>query len=129
MSRTPTQLVAKVVHLAPAPVGDGHIQIGFRLENGGIAKYALSPDAAEQMFHFLTARFSPLTNKRPRHLHEATDAHVDRVESPQAFLLHFETTDYADQTIRVSEPVLRRLHDQVDRALALESHTSGDAES
>ena len=46
-----------------------------------------------------------------------TLTNVDHVESPAGFLLHFECADHADQTMRVSEAVLRRLHENAGRAL------------
>jgi hypothetical protein len=128
MPRTEIPMVTEITHLGPDPEAAGLALLGFRLADGATAKYALSREAAEQLFHFLAARFSPPSTSRPRHSHEAIDAHVDRVELPLGFLLHFETTDYADQTIRVSEAVLRRLQDQADRALELENPTSSDAE-
>ena len=129
MPRTEIPTVTEIAHLGLDPEAAGLALLGFRLADGATAKYALSREATEQLFHFLAARFSPPSTHRPRHFHKAIDAHIDRVELPLGFLLHFATSDYADQTLRVSEAVLRRLQGQADRALESENPTSGDAES
>ena len=115
MAQDQTPVVTKVEASGSGSEEAEPIRVVLSLADEGRASYVLSRDAAAQLFEFLAPLYERPSYLRPTYL--VQDVHVDRVQRPPCFLVHFETDDETDHTVRLSEAIVLRLQDRILRAL------------